>query len=323
MEEIVGLAETLTPIGFIYPGGIGKTSIVLTVFHPGRIKEQFGHNRRFIRCDEFPASCAHFLSQLSKVNGAGVDNPEGLVPLRPFLFSREIILVLDNAESILDPEGANSQEIHIVVEELSQFGSVCLCVTSRISTFARASKFRRCRWMLDATPSTASTSPDGLMLIDRILKQLDFHPLSITLLATVAHHNRWTTDRLSREWEGQWTEVLRTQHDASLAMIIRLSLSSPMFQELGSGSRELLGVVALFPQGIGENNLDSLFPTLPDRMNTLDNFCALSLTYQSNGFIMTPAPLRDYLRPKDPISSVKPGTLVRISWITSIGTSCG
>ena len=38
INKIVGLAENLTPIALIGAGGIGKSSIALTILHHDRIK---------------------------------------------------------------------------------------------------------------------------------------------------------------------------------------------------------------------------------------------------------------------------------------------
>ena len=81
------------------------------------------------------------------------------------------------------------------------------------------------------------------------------------------------------------------------------SLSSPTFQRLGSNARELLGVVAFFPQGVDKNNLDWLFPEIPDRKNIFNKFCLLSLAHPGNRYVTMLAPIRDHLCPQDPKSS--------------------
>lgn len=126
-------------------------------------------------------------------------------------------------------------------------------------------------------------------LVKGILEQLDFHPLSITLFATVAQQDKWGTDRLRNEWENHRTNLLQARHKKSFTSghdrtLFHLS-NFPRIRP-----RELLGVVAFFPQGV----------------DILDVFCAPPLTYQSNRFVAALALLRDYLSPQEPKSSPLP-----------------
>jgi len=218
-----------------------------------------------------------------------------------------MILFLDNAESVLDPQGTDAREIYEVVEELSRFETICLCITSRISNVPRHCK-RPTIPMLSMESACSifySICDNGGRsgIVNDLVRLLDFHALSIALLATVAWHNMWDYDRLAREWDAHRTRALRTDYNESLAATIELSLASPTFHKLGPNARDLLGVIAFYPQGVDEKNLDRLFPTISDGANTFDKFCTLSLTYRNNGFITMLAPLRDYFCPKEPLSS--------------------
>ena len=276
--------------------------MALTVLHHERIAQKFGDQRRFIRCDEFPTSIINFLDRLSTVIGAGMKNVTSLAPLRSFITAQQMILVLDNAETILDTHAQDACAIDLVVEELSRFPSLCLIITSRLSTVPSDCK----RINIPTLPKDAGQEifyriyPEGERsnLIDGLLERLDFHPLSITILATVASQKLWDYHRILEEWKKQKVKVLKTGH-GSLAATIEVSLESPTFRELGPQAHKVLGVVAFFPQGVDEKKLDWLFPDILDRENILDTFCMLSLTSRYKGFVTMLAPLREYLHPKD------------------------
>ena len=218
-----------------------------------------------------------------------------------------MLIVLDNAESFFEPQGTDMRDIRALVDKLSRFKNICICITSRTSPTPL-----RCK-NLDVPTLSMDAALDAFYdiydidsrsdTVNSILEELDFHPLSITLLATTARQNKWDVNLLASGWEKRQTSVPQPEHNKNLAATIELSLVSSVLQQLGHDVRALLEVVAFFPQGVDENNLSWLFPTISNRTDVFDKFCILSLTHRNNGFITMLAPLRDHLSPKDPKSS--------------------
>jgi len=264
-----------------------------------------------MRCDKLQDSYAHFLNRLSQVVGAGVENPLDLTSLQSYLSSKPIFLVLDNAETILDPGVNDAEAIYRAIDELTKFTNIYTLITSRVSTIPPVRQKELPSLSHDAA-SEIFCSIRGIQMasavIERLLRMLEFHALSIVLLATVALQNRWDDERLAREWEMRRTGILVNKHSKddptnSLATTIDLSLNSPMFVALGSDARQVLEVVAFFPQGVDEEKLEWIFPTVTRIRDIVDTFSILSLTHRAGNFVTMLAPLRDHLFPNDPCSS--------------------
>ena len=64
-----------------------------------------------MRYGRFQVFCDCFLSKLSLIFGAGIKNPPDLARLQPYLSSKPMFFVLDNAETILDTEVADAEAI--------------------------------------------------------------------------------------------------------------------------------------------------------------------------------------------------------------------
>jgi len=264
-----------------------------------------------MHCDKIQVSCAHFLNQLSQVVGAGIENPQDLAALRPYLSSKPMFLVLDNAETVLDPGANDAEATYHVVDELRQFPNVYILITSRISTVPPM-KQREIPSLPRDAASKIFCSIRGVetasAVVEGLLEKLEYHALSVILLATVALQNRWDDNRLAREWEKRRTSLLTTRHSKgdpadSLATTIDLSLDSPMFVALGDDAREVLEIIAFFPQGVDEGGLEWVFPTVTHIQDIIDTLCILSLTHRAGSFVTMLAPLRNHLLPKDPLSA--------------------
>ncbi|KAH7918930.1 hypothetical protein BV22DRAFT_888516 [Leucogyrophana mollusca] len=281
--ESLGLKHVV----LVGPGGIGKSTIAKAILNEDSIIAKFQGRRFFVRFDDIDASQITFDTFIRRIADVLGVKSARLGAIKTRLAASDVLIVLDNAETFQDAvSGAGS-----IAEAIDDFGalpSVRIVLTTRntrVSTNLR-------RAIIDVPaldPGAARETftqiyrTDGSpAVIDKLLKDLDFHALSINLLAHVATENRWTLYQLMSAWEKQQTRLLEVGDGKlrSLSVTIGLSLASSSIKQLGNDARHVMQVVAFLPQGINENNLEGLFPTIPNIRFIIDALCRLSLMYR-------------------------------------------
>ena len=251
-----------------------------------------------MRCHDLNGSLDEFLGRLSEVIGAS--DLKDMAQLRSHLsLSPPHILVLDGVEPILDPLAPGAAEITSAIEKFNRCLNLCLLVTSKMDVMI--ADFRRIKVPIlsanEAQVVLYSRCHLGRSVdVDNLLEELDFHPLSIDLLASAVCENGWDEATLLEAWDCGKANILKAYGRQSLEDNIKLTLGTPTIQVHGMTALETLRALAAFPSGIRERELESMFAAIAGIGDATDALCTFFLVYRQSGFVKMLSPFRFYFR---------------------------
>ena len=249
-----------------------------------------------MRCDGLTDSLEGFLEHLS--DAIGISRTSGIGQLRSHLeASAPLILLLDGVDSTLDPLAPEAEDIFATIEEIGCYQHICLLTTSRM--YPEISGFHRVE-VPTLSGGDARDAFYGLChlsrssVIDGLIGRLDFHPLSINLLANFVRENNWDESTFLKAWDDGETGGLETLYHQTLRDAVEPSFRSPTIQNLGTTAREALNGIAAFPSGVGGSRLEGIFPRITGIEVAVDVLCKFSLLYRQDGFVKMLSPFRFY-----------------------------
>ncbi|KAF8205332.1 hypothetical protein K438DRAFT_2096588 [Mycena galopus ATCC 62051] len=314
LNHILKLISELSPrIAVLGGGGMGKTSLARTVLHHPDTCSKFEH--RFFVSAETATTCVE-LAALVGLH-VGLNPGQDLTkPVIQYFSQKELcLLVLDNLETVWEPINSRA-EVEEFLSLLSGLEHLALMITMRGAE--RPSKVQWSHPFLlplqplsnDAARQTFIDITDNSNTIeemDQILGFTDNMPLAVDLIAHLADYEGFSN--VLSQWKTEKTSLLSFGFDrqSSLDVSISLSLSSP---RITSGSKELLSLLSILPNGLSEAELVQGNLGIPNILHCKATLQATSLAYwDSNRRLVLLMPIREY------IQQILPPTLARIQHI--------
>ena len=297
MNEVLDLTDQVASTALFGPVGVGKSFVARTLLDHERTQATFGTNRHLMRCDDLTSSLDGFLERLSDVINA--DRTASTTQLQSHLESSPpFILLLDGVDLILDPLAPEAEEISATIEELGSYPHVCLVTTSRMNP--EIPGFHRIEVPIPSEDDARDTfyglcNLGRTSVVDDLIARLDFHPLSINLLARSVHENEWDEPTLLKALDDDQTSALKKNYCEGLKDAIELSFRCPTIQNLGTTARSALEAISAFSQGVEECRLKNVFPHITGIAVAVDVLCRFFLIYREDGFVKMYSPFRLYI----------------------------
>ncbi|KAJ7779651.1 P-loop containing nucleoside triphosphate hydrolase protein, partial [Mycena metata] len=303
LADILKLLRRGTPrIAILSAGGMGKTSLAMTVVHHEEVTTKYHGNRFFVTCD-----AASSKTELAGLIGAHL----GLKPgkdltravLRHFSSSPPSLLILDNLETVWEPTKSR-QEIEEFLSLLTDINSLALLITMRGAE--RPSKVQWTRPFLQPLPPLAQDAARKMFIdiaddkhsleaVDQVLSLTDNMPLSISLLAHLVDIEG-CKEILSR-WEKEKTSLISDGYDkrSNLQLSISISLSSPRIVSMLQ-SQGLLALLAMLPDGLSDVELKQTKFPITDVLGCKATLLRTALAYtDGHKRLKVLIPIREYM----------------------------
>lgn len=286
-------------------GGIGKTSLALTVVHHPDVAKRFREHRYWVPCEQAPTPAAFVqivARSLDVTIASGSKDP--FKDLIATMQGGEVVarlLILDNFETTWDTP--HQAEVRPLLLNLVNLKGISIIITTRNAdpttyglVWSKPPLRPLGQLSLEAARAAyihhlPDASPDEDL--DRLLSALDCYPLAITLMAGQGALGE-TPSSLLKRWEEEKSMLLSEGFDkhSNLDISIEFSIKSRPMRE-NPGALQVLSILALLPAG----TTVEMLPQIPNVRRHISTLLRVSLAYRhaESGVIGTLSPIAAYV----------------------------
>ncbi|KAF5363166.1 hypothetical protein D9758_008413 [Tetrapyrgos nigripes] len=286
-------------------GGIGKTSIALHINNAMEVRAKYPKASYFLPCEVLPDAKLLLQGIIQRLDIRVGEGESHYKKLEEYLrvSIQPILLILDNFET---PWNNDPVDIENLLSKLASSDQVSMIVTMRRLNGPGSLKWKKLG--SESIPPLTFESAKKAFLdisetreleqekhdIETILKELDFVPLAITLIAKRAKTSPLKS--LLKMWKEGKTKALKQGNiDGRLTSVnYSIGLSTKL---LKSHEAELLAVICFLPDGVPGwvENLSEMLAGWEELDQSINTLLENSLVYSKNDTIQVLAPIREYV----------------------------